>query len=65
MTCIYCGTAATPGTDTEHYAACKKAPEFVAYQARAEIRAEAGGPLAPDRPFTAGGDPRNRIDRGE
>lgn len=31
----------------DHWADCEEAPEFVRFQAKAERRAKAGGPLAP------------------
>lgn len=45
MTCMDCDLEITDQAD--HWADCAEAPEFVRFQAKADRRAKAGGPLAP------------------
>ena len=65
MKCAYCPE--DPPDLTAHYASAEDEdhPEFVIWQARADLRATSGGELSFPYPYAAGNNRRNSIDRGE
>lgn len=64
--CVYCGAEVSIAGMTAHWAgdANGEHPDFVVWQARAEMRAESGGPLSPTRAYKEGPSRMNLIDRG-
>jgi hypothetical protein len=67
MICNWCGKNEV--NDSPHWAECPEAPDFVKYQAKAELRGLAGGPYSKPYKLTPSSPLRtcthNHIDRGE
>ena len=67
MPCNYCELPSASNSN-EHWSECKTAPDFVSYQAKAELRAAASGPLSDPGLANVGvrrGCAHNHIDRNE
>ena len=64
MRCSYCNVM-NDDNQNIHWAECGNAPDFVRYQAMAELRAAAGGPLAPTDRTYGNRCIHNHIDRNE
>ena len=62
MACNYCDDE-TGDNENTHWARCKTAPDFVKYQARAELRATTT--KAPGDRIYGDPCPHNHIDRGQ
>jgi len=64
MKCSYCDS--TDGaSNNAHWSQCKEAPDFVKYQALAELRFASGGTLAPTDRGWGEKCIHNHIDRNE
>jgi len=62
MKCMDCDQEVSDQND--HWADCTETPDYARYQAKAERRVRAGGPLAPLHQWGCGWRMVNRIDRG-